>query len=349
MFELIKTLTELEGPTGYEDPVQDWLTQTWRERGLQVEKSPIGNLTARVGGSGPKLLIGAHADEISFSVKSVDEHGYVWLTAGRGMAEQRLPEPVPLGHVAHIITDTGTVTGTFVAASGHVMTRPQRAYFETHALDWLDFYVDIGARGRVDAEAAGIRPGCPVINAIATRRDRQNIVGKAMDDRAGLAVMTTLVDRIDRSQLQYETWLASTVMEEVGLIGARSAIAGFDLALVVEVGLAGDIPSVDRRHMPVHLGGGPIIAHKDMAVHYSRDVSLALATCARTAAIPVQHAVFPNFASDGREWLQQGVPTAMIAFPCRYTHSPFETVQESDLELTVDLLAAFLTAPHARR
>ena len=60
-------------------------------------------------------------------------------------------------------------------------------------------------------------------------------------------------------------------------------------------------------------------------------------------SIPVQTAVFPNFASDGREWLQQGVPTAMIAFPCRYMHSPFETIQESDLDLTVDFLAVFLT------
>jgi tetrahedral aminopeptidase len=343
MFDLVKTLTELPGPTGYEGPVQDWLAQEWRHRGLHVERAPVGNLLARLGGQGAKLLIGAHADEISFRVKSVDEQGYVWLTAGRGGAEQRPPEPVPLGHVAHVITDAGTATGTFVTAIGHVLTRQQRAHYQTHGLDWMDFYVDIGARSRADAERLGVLPGCPVLNIVPTRRDGQNIVGKAMDDRAGLAVMTTLVDRIDRARLQYEVWFASTVMEEVGLIGARSAIAGFDLGIVVEVGLAGDIPLVDRREMPVALGEGPIIAHKDMGVHYTKDLISSLTKCARAASIPLQHAVFPNFASDGREWLQQGVPTAMIAFPCRYTHSPFETIQESDLDLTVDLLAAFLT------
>jgi len=343
MFELVKTLTELPGPTGYEDPVQDWLAQKWREQGLRVEKTPIGNLMARVGGRGAKLLIGAHADEISFRVKSVDEQGYVWLTSGRGGAEQRRPEPIPLGHVANIMTETGTVMGTFVTAIGHVLTRQQRVHYETHGLDWMDFYVDIGARSYADAERLGIHPGCPVINAVATRKVGENIVGKAMDDRAGLAVMTTLVDRIDPAQLQYEVWFTSTVMEEVGLIGARSAIAGFDLGLVVEVGLAGDIPLVDRRQMPVTLGGGPILAHKDMAVHYNRDLTFALAKSARTAGIPIQHAIFQNFASDGREWLQQGVPTAMIAFPCRYTHGPFETIRESDLHLMVDLVSKFLT------
>jgi tetrahedral aminopeptidase len=65
---------------------------------------------------------------------------------------------------------------------------------------------------------------------------------------------------------------------------------------------------------------------------------------AAAADLPVQHAVFQNFASDGREWLQEGVPTAMVAFPCRYTHSPYETVDEADLEACVSLLSAFLTS-----
>lgn len=162
MFELVKALTELPGPTGYEDPVQDWLAQKWREHGLRVEKTPIGNLMAKVGGRGAKLLIGAHADEISFRVKSIDDQGFVWLTAGRGNGEQRLPEPVPLGHAAHIMTETGTVTGTFVTPIGHVLTRQQRAHYATHGLDWMDFYVDIGARSHAGMPtAAASIPGVP--------------------------------------------------------------------------------------------------------------------------------------------------------------------------------------------
>src|SRR5579884_1802404 len=289
MFELVKRLTELTGPTGYEDEVQAWVADAWRERGLRVERTPIGNLMARVGGTGPKLLIGAHADEICFRVKSVDEQGFVWLTAGRGMGEQRLPEPVPLGLVAEILTEACVVRGTFVTVTGHVMTRQQRGRPERHGRDWMDFYVDIGARTRADAE-------------------------------------------------------------QIGLIGARSVAAGFDLGVIVEVGLAGDIPLVDRRQMPVSLGAGPIVVHKDMSLPYSAAPTRALIQVARAAGIPFQHAVFQNFASDGREWIQEGVPTAMVAFPCRYTHSPNETVDESDLARTVDLLRAFVTSrPDDRR
>ncbi len=350
MFELVKRLTELTGPTGYEDEVQAWVADAWRERGLRVERTPIGNLMARVGGTGPKLLIGAHADEICFRVKSVDEQGFVWLTAGRGMGEQRLPEPVPLGLVAEILTEAGVVRGTFVTVTGHVMTRQQRGRAERHGMDWMDFYVDIGARTRADAESLGVHPGCAVINAVTTRREGRNIVGKAMDDRAALAIMTAMLDGLDRSRLCYDVWLTSTVAEEIGLIGARSVAAGFDLGVIVEVGLAGDIPLVDRRQMPVSLGAGPIVVHKDMSLPYSAAPTRALIQVARAAGIPFQHAVFQNFASDGREWIQEGVPTAMVAFPCRYTHSPNETVDESDLARTVDLLRAFVTSrPDDRR
>lgn len=344
MFDLVKTLTELDGPTGYEDQVQEWLVGRWTALGLAVERLPIGNLMARLGGEGPRLIIGAHADEISFRVKSIDENGFLWLTSGRGRAEERLPEPVPLGYPARVLLDAaGVVEGVFATVTGHVMTRQQRQEYERRAYDWLDFYVDMGVRTRTEAEALGLRPGLPVINVVTTRRVGRNIVGKAMDDRAGLAIMTALAERVDRRRLCFDVWFTSTVMEEIGMVGARSVTAGFDAGIIIEVGLAGDIPLVDPRSMPVALGKGPILVHKDAAIPYDRRLIASLARAAAAAEIPIQHATFQNFTSDGAEWIREGVPTAMVAFPCRYTHSPFETVDETDLQQAVDLLAAFLT------
>jgi putative aminopeptidase FrvX len=348
MFDLIKTLTELPGPSGYEDAVQNWLARRWRDAGLEVRRTKIGNLLAHLGGRGPKLLIGAHADEISFRVKSVDERGYLWLTAGRGVGEQVRPEPVPLGLPAHIMTAHGIVEGVFAALTGHVLTRKQRAYYDRHGLDWRDFFVDIGVANRGDAERMGVHPGCPVMNAVSTRRIGGHIVGKALDDRAALAIMTMLAEQVDRDHLTYDVWFASTVMEESGLVGARSVIDGFDLGLILEVGLAGDVPLVDPREMPTHLGGGPILVHKDAGAYYSRDLINGLQRCAQSAAIPVQHAIFLNFRSDGLEWILEGVPAAMMAFPCRYTHSPYETADERDLEQMLALIRAFLSTAPAR-
>jgi hypothetical protein len=70
----------------------------------------------------------------------------LWLTSGRGRAEERLPEPVPLGYPARILLDDerggGIVEGVFATVTGHVMTRQQRKEFQHRAYDWLDFYVD---------------------------------------------------------------------------------------------------------------------------------------------------------------------------------------------------------------
>ena len=315
MFELIKTLTELTGPVGVEDAVQEWVAAAWRDRGLDVRRTPIGNVLGHLGGRGPKLLIGAHADEICFRVKSIDDRGFIWLTTGRGGGELRPPEPVPLGLVAEILTDAGTVRGTFVSLTGHVKTRAQRAQ-RPHArlVRFLRRYRCAQSRRYRGARHP---PGMPGHQHGRDASRRAKIVRQSDGRPGALALMTAFADQVDRGRLQYDVWLVSTVQEEIGLIGARSAAAGFDLGVIVEVGLAGDTPLVDPRQFPLALGAGPIVVHKDQTVVYARTLTAALLRCARTAGIPVQHGVFQNFSSDGREWIEAS-STAMVAFPCRY-------------------------------
>lgn len=305
-------------------------------------RNGIGNLLAKLGGRGPRLLVGAHADEISFRVKSITDDGYLWLTAGRGQGELRSPEPVPLGHRALVVTERGIVEGTYCLLGGHVLTPRQRADRDSQCLGWRDFFVDLGMSSRAEVEEAGIHPGCPVVTHVETRRVGRNIVGKALDDRVGLAILTCLLERIEPSRLAYEVWLGSTVMEECGTLGARSMAEGFDLAVVIEVGLAGDVPGCDPAEMPVVLGGGPTLVHKDVFTHYDAGVTRKLEGAARSAGVTIQHGVFNNYNSDGQEWTRQGVPTGLLTFPCRYTHNPFETVRASDIEAMVDLLEAFV-------
>jgi putative aminopeptidase FrvX len=58
--------------------------------------------------------------------------------------------------------------------------------------------------------------------------------------------------------------------------------------------------------------------------------------------IPIQHAVFGSFGSDGRAFTQADIPSAMVVFPARYTHSPFEMGHIGDIEKLVDWLSAFV-------
>jgi tetrahedral aminopeptidase len=337
----IVTLTEMIGPTGYEDPVQDWLEARWSAAGCATYRSRIGNLFARVGGTGPKLLIAAHADEISLRVKAVSTDGHLLLTSGTGGSELNPPNASYLAQPCVVVTPKGHVPGVVGAATGHVMTRTQR---EAARTEWGDVFLDIGARGADEAHAWGVHVGAPVVPSVPTRRIGSNLVGKAMDDRAALAIMTHLLERIDRDRLGFELWFVSTVQEEIGLVGA-SSVEGFDLAIALEIGLAGDIPPVGLHHIPVRLGAGPILGHKDGAVTYDVKLTRRLQAVAEREGVPIQHLVFLNFASDGKAFMANDVPTALVAFPTRYSHSPVETVDERDLAGVLRLLEGFVTNP----
>jgi endoglucanase len=337
LYELTKTLTEMLGPTGFEDEVQDWLEQRWRAAGCETHRNRTGNLFARVGGSGPKLLVAAHADEISFRVKSIDTNGHLLLTSGTGGSELRPPHHAFVAQPCRVLTPQGALPGTVGTVTGHVMTREQREHLR---IDWPDIFLDIGARGRDEALAWGVHVGCPVVAEVPTRRVGHNIVGKAMDDRASLAIMTAWLEQLDRDALRFELWFGSTVQEEVGMIGAGT-VADFDLAIAMEVGLAGDIPQVGELQIPSRLGAGTLLGHKDAGVQYDRHLLAELTAVAARHGIPLQHLVFLQFTSDGKEFIANDIPTAMLAFPTRYTHSPIETVDERDLHATLQLLDRF--------
>jgi endoglucanase len=138
--------------------------------------------------------------------------------------------------------------------------------------------------------------------------------------------------------------LACTVQEEIGLIGAAGVAATerFDAAIAVEIGLAGDIPGVATRSMPTALGRGPLLVHKDALVHYDHKLTARLEEVAHRNQIPIQHAVFGSFGSDGAAFMKADIPAALIAFPGRYTHTPFETGHMDDIEALVEWLAALV-------
>jgi endoglucanase len=350
VFSLVKELSELPGPTGHEDAVQDWVQQRWSAFAADVRRTRVDNVLARVGGSGPRLVLVAHADEICLMVKSVTDRGFLHLWP---YYNDQLGKPPrwfnPLNQPALVVTSGANVPGVFATASGHVVggRNSQKDQFA-----WNDWFVDIGARSGEDVEELGIGPGARVIWNPETRRIGRNITGKAMDDRAALAIATVVGERLaQRKDVPYEIWLASTVQEECGLLGAASLVdeVGFDCAIGLDVGLTGDIPGPDERDFPARLGAGPIVVYQDASCHYSRPMSDKLIDIAKAKDIPIQRAVFQNYGSDGAALIRRGVETALLTYPTRYTHSPIETVDETDLENAVALCVEFVLAGSTRR
>jgi tetrahedral aminopeptidase len=341
MFDLIKRLTELDGPVGQEHAVLDYVEGLWRELGAPTERSRIGNVLARIGGNGPRLLMVAHADELCYLVRSIHPGGFLWLANGQGW-ERRTSKRnwFTVGQRVKVLARSGPIPGVIAAVTGHLATL---ALPDPSELTWDDFWVDTGLSAE-ELAARGVTPGTRVIWEATTVQHGPHVVGKALDDRVPLAVITEVARRVPPAERGWNLTLACSVQEEVGLIGAFALAAReqFDAAIVVEIGMAGDTPGISERAMPLRLGGGPVLVHKDSLVHYDHRLITALEQAAARAGIPLQHAVFGSFGSDGAALMKADIPAALVAFPARYTHSPFETGHLGDIEALTQWLCGFV-------
>jgi len=331
MFDLIKELTDLTGPSGQEGVVLDAIERHWRAAGAGIERTRLGNLIGRAGGSGPKVLLVAHADELCYLVRAIDKDGFLWLA--NGQAWQRTFSSRNLftvGSRVRVLAPTGELPGVIATVTGHVATL---RLAEKHDMDWDDIWVDTGLT-RAQLVERGVTPGTRIVWDADCQRLGDQIVGKALDDRVGVAVATELLRRMPKEKLAVELTVAATVQEEIGLVGATALAAReqFHAAVVLESGLAGDVPKVGENAVPLKLGGGPVLVHKDSIVHYDHALTTRLAALAGEANIPVQHCVVGSYGSDGGALMKADVPTALLTFPTRYTHTPFEMGNLRDIE-----------------
>jgi endoglucanase len=344
MFDTLKLLCELPGPGGREERVHGLLAERWKPRADWIKITPVGNLIAHVGGKGPRLLIVGHGDEIGFAVKYISPQGFIYFTTGQreaiGKPELRGMYFNPMGQSALVIGREVLVPGVFATLTGHILSVEQRA---KTVLDWNDLFVDVCMNSREAAEAAGIQIGDRVIWNPPTRQSGKYYYGKAMDNRVALAVMDTLLGQLDVDRLQFDLYFGSTVMEESGLYGAESINneINCELAIALDTGLSGDVPGVDPRDVSTRLGGGPILIHKDL-YGYSFKLNNSLIDTAKSASIPLQHAVHGIYGTDAGMLVRKGVAASAVGIPTRYTHSPFEMLHADDLDATLKLLTAFL-------
>ena len=337
MEELLRTLCGLAGPTGQEDEVLDWVAREWEGRG-EVTRTPVGNLLLRIAGPGPRVLMAAHADELSLIVRSITPEGFLRVLPGE---RDHFMHPLFPGSALRVLAESGPVPGVFATTTGHALTPDQKL---KTALAWDDVFVDTGLSA-AEATELGIHVGTRIVWDTPVRRMGRLLVGKALDDRLGVAVLVALARWIDPARLRFDLTLAVTVQEEIGTVGVSSlARSGreYDVGIVIDNGIAGDIPTVAEAHVPVRLGGGPTLVHRDSSAHYSRRLIRELRETASREEIAVQDAVLYNYSSEGAHLIRQGMETALVAPPIRYSHSPFEMVDPADVDAAARLLAAYL-------
>lgn len=342
MFELIKQLTELSGPVGQEDIVLQAVAELWEPYCSQLEHTKLGNIVGSVGGHGPRILLVAHADELCYLVRAIDDDGFLWLGSGQMWDGPKLSwrESFAIGQRVRVLARSGPIPGVIASATGHLAMLMLK---EPDELTWNDIWVDTGLSSE-ELKARGVTPGTRVIWDETTEQFGNHVVGKALDNRGSLAILCELIKQVDKDKLGCDLSVACTIQEEIYLVGV-SEIAqrgAYDAAIVLEVGLCSDIPGINSQAVSVKLGNGPILVYKDSMIHYDSRLTAGLEKVAGDSGYPIQHAVFGWYGTEGSPLMRAGIPTALVAFPTRYTHTPFETADLNDIQALLDWLAAFV-------
>jgi endoglucanase len=244
--------------------------------------------------------------------------------------------------------EDGPVHGLTGAKPAHLVEAEERK----QAIPLEDLFVDIGTASREESEALGVRVG-----QVATFRrtgellnETRVFTGKAVDDRAGCAVMVEVMRRLGDQPIRSTVCATASVQEEVGLRGALVAGTRLqpDIALALDVTVCGDTPGVEFRRSPVRLGAGPAIKYYDAAdwlgAPVPRRLTQRLEQAADGAGLAYQREVLFGGGTDA--WTiatsGHGVLAGCVSVPSRYIHSAVGCVHLDDLEGCVRLVLAFL-------
>lgn len=339
---MLKELTEASGPSGFEGPVREIMRRELTPLADSVDTDGVGSLIARLQGpqSSPRIMLAAHMDEVGLMVKYVTDEGFVKFQQLGGWLDQAL-----LGQRWRIMTRLREVLGVTGLKTPHVMNPEERK----KGVKSDDVFVDVGADSREDAEKRlGIRPGDPIApySSFAPLEGGKLYMGKAWDDRVGLAVILEVARALKKKPSPNTVYAVGTVQEEIGLRGARTSSYAVepDLGINIEAGVAGDYPGITREEAQERLGGGPTIFLHDSMMLPNLKFRDLVKDVASAEKIAVQFNVLKGYGEDGAEIQRSrtGAPTVNIAVPTRYLHSHNGVISRSDFDATVKLVTTVL-------
>lgn len=285
-----------------------------------------------------KVVIEAHADEISYFVHYITADGFIYLRRNGGSDHQIAPSKR-----VDIHTSNGMVKAVFGWPAIHTRTPGKE-----ESPSMKNIFLDVGAKDKKEVEAMGIHVGC-----VVTYEDEFMVlnkdwyVGRALDNRAG-GFMIAEVARLlheEGTQLPFGLYITNSVQEEIGLRGAQMIAERIqpDVAIVTDVTHCTHTPLMNK------IDQGDVAAGKGPGVTYGPAVQNNLLQriidTAEKEKIDLQRMAASRFTgtdTDAFAYSNMGVPSALISLPLRYMHTTVEMVHKADVENCIRLILATL-------
>jgi putative aminopeptidase FrvX len=314
MKELIVELARYVAPSGAESDFQQHLLDYVRDVADEAYVDTLGNGIARKHGSGPHVMLAAHADEAGIMVIHIDDNGFLRI--------------IPVGNLQPY-----TLVGRHIqftnGIKGIVGTE---AKVKLQDISFDHLYVDIGAASH-EAAKSRISIGTEgVVIEPVIEIDDNRLSGRALDNRVGCAIAIEAFKQAAANG--HNVTLVFTAQQAVGARGAKTAAFRLqpDLALIVDASPAGDMPDASR--MELKLGAGPAVKIMDGTAIVPLSVKDELIAAAQRVGIDIQYEVWPKGLSDAGsiQLSVDGIAIGGISYPARYVGSPATVVDLRDVD-----------------
>ena len=280
-----------------------------------------------------KVVIEAHADEISWFVHYITKEGFIYVRRNGGSDHMIAPSKR-----VNIHTDKGIVRAIFGWPAIHMRHEKD----ETPSLK--NIFLDCGCNSKEEVEALGVHVGC-VITYEDTFEilNKNRYVGRALDNRMG-GFMIAEVARLlkeNKVKLPFGLYIVNAVQEEVGLRGAEMIAARIkpDVAIVTDVCHDTQTPMVSKIEQGDFTGGaGPVLTYGPAV---QNNLLKQIIEIAGKKKIPFQRAAASRATgtdTDAFAYSNEGVPSALISLPLRYMHTTVECCHKDDVENTIQLI-----------
>ncbi len=323
-------------PTGFEWKGQElWLDYIKP----YIDDFYVDNYGTAVGIINPeaeyKVVIEAHADEISWFVNYITSDGLIYVIRNGGSDHQIAPSKR-----VNIHTDNGIVKAVFGWPAIHTRLGGEKE----EAPSLKNIFLDCGCITKEEVEAKGIHVGC-----VITYEDEFSILnnryymGRALDNRAG-GFMIAEVARLlkeNGKQLPFGLYIVNAVQEEIGLRGAEMIAHHIkpNVAIVTDVTHDTQTPMINKVVQgDLACGRGPVISY---APAVQNNLNKLLIESAQKADIPFQRQASSRSTgtdTDAFAYSNDGVPSALISLPLRYMHTTVEMIHKEDVDNVIRLI-----------
>ncbi len=337
-YTFLKKYINTPSPTGFESGGQKVWLDYIKPYTDSYFTDPYGSAVAVINPTATfKVVIEAHADEISWFVNYISADGLLYLKRNGGVDHQIAPAKRVLIH-----GKKGTVKAVFGWPAIHTRMANTDGKEAQPKVDNL--FLDCGARNKKEVEALGVH-----IGAVATYEEGYEelaydyLIGRAFDNRVG-GFMIAEVARLlkeNKKKLPFGLYIVNAVQEEIGLRGAEMIARRIkpDVAIITDVTHDTTTPMINKMiEGECACGKGPSLAYGP-AVH-NKLLDIVQVAAAKNK-IPVQLRTVSRSTgtdTDSFAYANDGCPSVLISIPLRYMHTTVEMLHKSDIENTIKLM-----------